>query len=225
MVKTIKLDVLKREEKQRQSKELLRSGFIPAVIYGTKTENINIKVKKHDIDKIFAHHDTSGLIDLSIDGGAAIKTIIKDEQRDVLNHGLIHLDFYKVDMKHKLDIEVPLHFINESKAVKELGGTLIKNMETIKVRCLPTELLEKIDIDISQLATFTDAVRVGDLKLPEDFELITHPEEVIVHVMEPKEEEPEVVAEAVPLAEAVATEGAETAENTEKGEKKERKEK
>ncbi len=219
MVKTIKLNATARDEKQRQSKELLRSGFVPAVLYGAKIDNINIKVKKHDIDKIFAHHDTSGLIDLSIDGGAAIKTIIKDEQRDVLKQGLIHLDFYQVDMKHKLDIEVPLHFFNESKAVKELGGTLIKNMETIEVKCLPTELLEKIDINLSQLATFGDAIRVGDLKLPDDFELITHPEEVIVHVMEPAAEEVEVVEEAIPTAEAVVPEGAGAEEKVEKKEK------
>jgi large subunit ribosomal protein L25 len=217
MVKTIKLDAIAREESQRQSKELLRSGFVPAVLYGAKTDNVNIKIKKHDIDKIFAHHDTSGLIDLSIDGGAVIKTIIKDEQRDVLKNGLIHLDFYKVDMKHKLDIEVPLHFINESKAVKELGGTLIKNMETIEVKCLPTELLEKIDIDLSLLNTFDDTIKVGDLKLPEDFELITHAEETIVHVMEPKAAEAEpVIEQAAPATDATATTGAETAEKTEK---------
>lgn len=217
MVKTIKLEALKREETQKQSKDLLRGGYVPAVLYGAKTENVNIKVKQHDINKIFSDHDTSGLIDLSVDGGAVIKTIIKDEQRDPLKNNLVHLDFYKVDMKHKLDIEVPLHFINESKAVKELGGTLIKGMETIEVKCLPTELLEKIDIDLSLLNTFDDTIKVSDLKLPGDFELITHADEVIAHVMEPKAEEPEAATEAAtPAGEAAAAAGAEASAKAEK---------
>lgn len=206
MVKTIKLEATLREEKQRESSALRRSGIIPAVLYGPKEKNINIKVKRQDVEKMFAHHDGSGLVDLCIDGAEPIKTIIKDQQVDAAKNKIIHLDFYKVNMKNKIDVEVPLHFINESKAVKELGGMLMKNIETLEVKCLPTEMLDKIDIDLSVLATFNDHIKVGDLKLPANFEVINHPKDVIAHVIEPKvtEEEPQpaVSAETAPETKA-----------------------
>ena len=192
MVKTIKLAASTREEKQKENRSLRRAGIIPAVLYGPKEKNINLKVKRQEVEKIFAHHDSSGLVDLSIDGSDPIKTIIKDQQVDTTKGVITHLDFYKVNMKHKIDVQVPLHFINESKAVKELGGMLIKNIETLEVKCLPSEMLDKIDIDLSLLNTFEDHIKVSDIKLPASFEIINHPEDVIVHVMEPKVVEEEV---------------------------------
>jgi len=205
MVKKNKLQAFSREEKQKESKKLRRSGFVPAVLYGSGSKNINLKVKRQDIEKMYAHNDVSGLIDLSIDGAEPVKTIIKDEQRDSLKDKLVHLDFYKVNMKNKIDVEVQLHFINESKAVRELGGVLIKNLETLEVKCLPSEMLEKIDIDLSALVTLDDHIRVGDLKLPEGIEVANHAEDVIAHVIEPK-----VVEEEVTPIETTETPAAET---------------
>lgn len=183
MVKTIKLDASSRKEKQKESKALRRAGIIPAVLYGQKEKNVNLKVKRQDVEKIFSHHDATGLIDLSIDGSEPIKTIIKDQQSDAIKGDIKHLDFYKVNMKHKIDVQVPLHFINESKAVKELGGMLIKNIETLEVKCLPAEMLDKIDIDLSLLNTFEDHIKVSDIKLPDNFEVLNNADDVIVHVM------------------------------------------
>jgi len=217
MVKTIKLEATSREEKQRESRALRRGGIIPAVLYGPEDKNINLKIKRLEAEKIFAHHDAAGLIDLSIDGAEPVKTIIKDKQVDAIKGKITHLDFYKVNMKNKIDVQVALHFINESKAVKELGGMLIKNMETLEVKCLPTEMLDKIDIDISVLATFGDHIRVSDLKLPASIEVMNHPEDVIAHVIEPKVAEEEVVAEVKPeTSEAAAEVKAEGEKKTQK---------
>jgi large subunit ribosomal protein L25 len=207
MVKTIKLNANLREEKGKAGRKVRHTGFVPAVLYGPGEKNVNLKIKEQEINKIFAHHDTSGLIDLSIDGAAPIATIIKDEQRQGLSDKLLHLDFYKVNMKNKIDVEIPLHFINEAKAVKELGGTLIKNFETLEVKCLPGDLLDKIDVDLSVLNTFDDTIKISDLHLSADFEITKHLEDVVAHVMEPKlqvEEEVTVAADAT--AEATADE-------------------
>jgi large subunit ribosomal protein L25 len=97
-------------------------------------------------------------------------------------------------------VEIPLHFIGESKAEKELGGTLNKSAEAVKVKCLPGELVESIEVDISNLNTYEDMIHFGDLKLAKSMELLNNPEDVVAHVMELVEEKIEepVVAEVKP---------------------------
>lgn len=197
MVKTIKLEALVRENEKLA--DVRQDGFIPAVLYGPEAENVNLKVKKKEIEKMFSHHNAGSLLDLSIGGGEPIRAIIKDEQRDRLKNNIIHLDFYRVNMKNKIEVEIPLHFINESKAVKELGGVLSKNVEILEVKCLPNDLVDKIDVDLSLLNTMDDSIKVSDLKLPESFELLNHGiQDVVAHVIELKvEEEPVVEQEPV----------------------------
>lgn len=207
MVKTVQLNVQKREESNGKAKDMRDSGFIPGVLYGSGIENINLKVKKIDLDRIYSHGNDSGLIDLEIDGKETVKAIVKDTQRNFLNNGLIHIDFYKVDMNKPIEVEIHLDFINESKAVKELGGTLIKNIESVHARCLPGDLVEKIDVDLSVLETFEDHVQIRDLVLPKGIEVINNQTDAVANVIEPRAVEEEVVAE-----EAVEKEGEEKKE-------------
>lgn len=195
MVKTIKLNASTRNGEKLS--DIKKEGFVPAVLYGPEAKNVNLKVKRQEIEKMFTHHEAGNLLDLTLDNGETIRAIIKDEQRDQLRNTLIHLDFYRVNMKKKIDVEIPLHFINESKAVKELGGTLIKNFEMIEVKCLPNDLVERIDVDLSLLNTMDDVIKISNLKLPESYEMMHHTgEDVIAHVIESKIEEEPVVEQA-----------------------------
>jgi len=119
---------------------------------------------------------------------------------------LTHADFYQVNMKEKITTEIPLHFIGEAKAIKELGGTLIKDMDSLEVECLPSDLVDHIDVDISVLNTYDDAIRVSDLQLPKGITMVHHTNEMIAAVKEPKVEveEPVAATEAAPAAGAVA---------------------
>jgi large subunit ribosomal protein L25 len=83
------------------------------------------------------------------------KSLLKEEQRNpVLRMTLIHVDFYEVDMAKEIHTEIPLHFVGESKAVKELAGVLIRSINEIEVKCLPTDLVKQIEVDISSLKYF-----------------------------------------------------------------------
>lgn len=218
MVKTIKLNAVKRTEEKPS--EIREAGFVPAVLYGPGAENINLKVKKHDIESMFTHHSAGNLLDIAIEGGETVRAIIKDAQRDPIRNTLIHLDFYKVDMSKKIEVEIPLHFANEAKAVKELGGVLIKNIEVLHAKCLPTELVDKLDVDLSMLKTMEDVIKISDLKLPASYELEKDPEEVIAHVIEPKVQVEEPVAQPVVEAEAAKTDKGEPAKEEAKKEVK-----
>jgi large subunit ribosomal protein L25 len=184
---------------KREKNERLSEDFIPAVLYGKGIENVNLKIKKTEITKIFASAGESNLITLDIEN-SSVKVLVKDIQRDVMKHTLKHLDFYQVNMKEKINTEIPLHFIGESKAVRELGGMLMKDMDTLEIECLPNDLVDHIDVDISVLDSFEAEIRMQDIKLPKGIVLLYEDHnEIVVSVKEPKvvEEEPEVVAAPV----------------------------
>jgi large subunit ribosomal protein L25 len=184
MVKKIKLIAETIKEKGDSSAELKKQGLVPAILYGKGVENIKLKVKKHGLDLAYAEAGESSLVEIEIDGKETKKVIIKDIQRDFLKDSISHVDFYQVDMSKPIEVEVPLHFINESKAEKELGGILNKNLTTITVKCLPGDLVESIDIDLSVLNTFDDIIRIADVKIPDNFEILSTPDEVVISVVE-----------------------------------------
>ena len=190
-----KIKVEKREKKEKLSKD-----FIPAVLYGKDIESQSLKMRKTEFEKIFAGAGESNLIELNLDG-TPIKTLVKDIQRNVLNHSLTHADFYQVNMKEKVVAEIPLNFIGESKAVKELGAMLNKDLDDLEVECLPGDLVDHIDVDISVLVAFDDAIRIGDLKLPAGVIATGEAEEMVASVKEPMIIEEEPVVEAVPTEE------------------------
>lgn len=188
---------LKLTAQLREPKEKLSADFIPAVLYGKGVANKNLKIKKIDFDKAFSKAGESNLIDLDF-GDGSVKVLVKDYQKDAVKGFFTHADFYQVNMKEKITAEIPLHFIGESKAIKELGGALIKDMDALEVECLPGDLVDHIDVDISVLNTYDDAIRVNDLKLAKGLSLVQHTNEVVAAVMAPKVEEEPVA----PVAEA-----------------------
>jgi len=190
---------LKAEKKEKNEK--LNPDFIAAVLYGKGVTNQSLKLKKVDFEKIFLVSGESNLINLDF-GQGEVKVLVKDTQRDVLKNTFSHVDFYQVNMKEKINTEIPLHFIGESKAVKELGGMLMREIHELEVECLPSDLVDHIDINISGLNTFDDVITIADIVLPSGFRLIhNHPEDVIVMVVEPKVEVEEAKpVEAAPVA-------------------------
>lgn len=165
------------------------TGFIPAVVYGNEVKNINIALDKTEFMHIFRNAGTSNLIDLNIADRDKFKTLIHDTQIDPILGEVIHVDFYKVNMKEKIRTEIPLKFIGDSKAVLELEGSLITPKDVIEVECLPADLIPEIEVDISVLDDFEKNIRISDLRLPDTLEVQDDPEEVIAFVEEPRSEE------------------------------------
>jgi len=209
MTKEIKLAAQKRAKSEKVA-ALRKSGLIPACMYGPNFKPEDLKVKKSDFDKVFAVAGESHLLDLSTGAGAPVKVIIKDSQRHTLSGNVIHVDFYKVDMGKKITTEIPLRFTGESKAVKELGGILVKAIESVKVKCLAKDLADFIEVDLSVLALIHDAVRLHNLKLPTGMELVSHTDEIVATVIEHKVEVEKPAEAAVPAeGEVKAEAGAE----------------
>lgn len=208
MTTKVQLNAESRSQANGKAKSIRTSDFIPAVIYGFGAGNKSVKVKKHDFEKAFAVAGEFNLVDLSIDKAPGVKVIVKDVQRDNLTNNVIHIDFYQVDMTKKISAEIPLNFIGEAKAVKELGGTLVKNMDEVEIKCLPADLVSHIDVDISGLDKFDQFIRLHDLILPQGAELAGETNEAVVGVVETKIEVEEVKpAETAPVEGEAAAEG------------------
>lgn len=186
---------LKLSAQKREKNEQLDKDYLAAVVYGHGLESQSLKLKKNEFDKIYSLGGESNLIKLTL-GGDTFNVLIKDTQRDVLKNTFIHVDFYQVNMKETVNAEIPLHFIGESKAVKELGGSLIKEVNEVKVECLPGDLVDHIDVDISVINNFEDVIRVSDIIVPKGMEMLLDLEAIVAMVVEPKVQEEEVVAVA-----------------------------
>ncbi|MFH1427120.1 MAG: 50S ribosomal protein L25 [Patescibacteria group bacterium] len=201
MTKEIKLNAAERLDSDANVNKLRTKGFLPAIIYGSGAKNQKLKINKNDFVKVYGITGESHLIDLAINDEAPVKVIIKEIQKDNIKDDIIHVDFYKVDMEKKITTEIPLDFIGEAKAVKDLGAILVKNIDSVEVQCLPGDLIDKINVDISNLNNFDDAIKLKDLNLPKGIELVSETNETVVNVMEQKEE----VVEEAPVEEEEKT--------------------
>jgi large subunit ribosomal protein L25 len=170
-------------------KQLRKTGMVPAVVYGHKVEPKAIMVATNTFTKVYEAAGESSLIDLVIGGGAPVKAIVQEIQRDALTNNVSHIDFYQVNMSEKITADVELVFEGVPPAIKELGGILVKNMSHVKIECLPGNLPHAITVDISSLKTFADNIRVSNLNIPAGVEVLSDANDTVVLVSEPRSEE------------------------------------
>jgi len=215
MSETLSLNVKTREGAGRHVASQLRTeGEIPAILYGHGVEPVNVQVKKNIFVKVLAAAGESTLVDLAVDEKAPVKVLIHDLQHDPLGSDVTHIDFYQVNMSEKINAEVELVFEGVSPAVKEQGGSLIKNLSHVEIHCLPADLLHNIIVDVSSLVTFDDVIRVKDLSISDKVEVMDDPERTVAIVEAPRTEEEMAALEedVVESVEDVEVEGAKTDE-------------
>lgn len=189
MEEKMQLKALTRSEQAKKNKKIRSQDEIPAVIYGAGLKNKNLKVIKKEFEKIYQMAGESSLFDLIIDNQPPIKVLIQDIQKDNISDKVLHIDFYQVNMDKKVTTEIELIFSGIAPAVKELNGVLMKNHDSIKVRCLPKDLVKELNIDISSLKTFSDYIYAKDLKLSPGLELLTEAKAIIAQVTPPRSDE------------------------------------
>lgn len=188
MKSELKLAAVTRQPGRQALRQLRVEGFIPAVVYGPKTENLHIQIKKNEALKLYEKAGESSLITLVIDGKDERQVIIKDIAQTNVKSQLIHMDFFQVDMAEKVTTEVELNFVGEAPVVKGLGGVIVRNFDAVEIECLPQDLINELDVDLSILANFDDHITFADLKLPKGVALSSRHElnEIIVAAEEPR---------------------------------------
>lgn len=207
---TIKLEAKSRTVTGKKLFQLRAKSIIPAVVYGHGEKSQSIELDYVKFDKVYAEAGENTIIDLEIDGKAA-KVLVADVQYDPVKNRIIHADLHKIKMNEKINANVELHFVGESKAVKEDGGSVNHAISEVEIRCLPADLIHGIEVDVSALVTFDDVIKISDLKVPANVEIVGHEDEdVVASVVGIQEEKEEVSAPAE--GEAAPAEGEAKAE-------------
>jgi len=197
----IELNVQRRSVVGKQVRRLRREGLVPAVIYGHGVESLPIQVDRRELKRALDRAGLSHLIALHLDdGGAPRMALIREVQRDALSGEVLHVDFLQVQMAEKLRTTISIHLVGESPAVKQFGGMLLQGITEVEVECLPDNLVDTIEVDISSLTELGEELTVADLPIPEGIEVLSDPQEMVVRVMAAPEEE--VEEEEAPVAPA-----------------------
>jgi large subunit ribosomal protein L25 len=202
-----------------RARKMRRAGVIPAIFYGPKRTTAAIAVRADEFKQKLARLEGSHLIRLVHDGGKDAdlhdkSVLLREVQRHPVTGDVLHVDFFEVDLTERLTVSVALRFVGKAVGVVE-GGILQPILREIEVECLPTEIPEFIEIDVSHL-TIHQAVHLSEVKLPDGVVAMGEPSQPLVSVLPPSVEEakPAEGAEAVPV-EGAPAEGAAVAPGAE----------
>jgi large subunit ribosomal protein L25 len=222
---------------KNDARRVRRDGKIPAVVYGAGKQALTVSVDPRQVSRIL-HSETghNTVFDLAVDGERT-KAMIVDWQYEPIKGSLLHIDLKRIAMDQKLRVNVPIELVGEPAGVKQQGGILEQITREVEVECLPGDIPNAIELDVSELV-FGTVLRVSDLPKNDKLKYLTDPEQPVAHIITIKEEEVPA-AEAI-VGDAAATpaepevikkgkqeteEGAAEAEKPEKAEKSEKKEK
>ncbi len=198
----------------KKLKKMRHEGLVPANVFGPEFKSVSVSVPFKDFAKTYKTAKETGVIYLSLNK-EEVPVLIKQVQRHPVTDDILHVDFRKVDLKKKIQTEVPVKTTGVSEAVAQKSGVLLTLSETLLVEALPQDIPQAIEVDISSIKELGQEIKVADLPKSTAYEIKTPVEKVVVSVVEHKEESvtpettaaaPEVIGEAP--VEGVPAEGA-----------------
>jgi len=201
-LETLEIQVEARDkQRKRDARRLLRNGKIPAILYGPKTAAVGLALDKKEFSRRVAGLQGSHLVRLK-SGAAALAekvALVKDMQFHPISGEVIHADFYEVDLTARIQVHVPLHFVGKAVGIAR-GGILQPIVREIEVECLPLDIPEFFNVDVTAL-DIGDSVHIEDLQMPEGVASMAEENLALVSVVPPTVEA--APAAAAPVAEAV----------------------
>lgn len=211
----IKLDVTQGAYKT--AKEARNADHIPMVYYGKGVKSINFSADYQDFRRVYKKAGKSTIITIVNEKNQQFPVLVQEIQYHPVTDKIIHIDLKAIDLNKPITAKIPLVFVGQSLAVKDEGGVLVANKDTVTVECLPKDLIHEIEVDISPLVDFHAVIKVADLKVPDTIKILDAKEINVATVAAPRMEEELVTA--APVAEGVvAAEGEAVAEGEEKKE-------
>jgi large subunit ribosomal protein L25 len=193
---------------------LRREGIIPANVYGHGVPSASVQVGEREFERLAGRAGGSTLVTLNGLGGTPRTVLLKRVERIPTTGRLRHIDFYQVQEREKLQVDVSLQFTGTSEAVERQDGTLLQALSHVRVESYPRDLPSALEVDLGVLKDFDAAIHVRDLKVPAEVTILNDADEMVAKVLPPRvREEADEAAEAAAPAEAEAVaEGQTTAE-------------
>lgn len=211
-METLEIQVEARDkQRKRDARRLLRAGKIPAVLYGPKTAAVGLSLDKKEFSRRVAGLQGSHLVRLKSAAATLAEKValVKDMQFHPITGDVIHADFYEVDLTAKIQVHVALHFVGKAAGIVN-GGILQPILREIEVECLPLDIPEFFNVDVSAL-DIGDSIHINDLQMPEGVVSAAEDNLALVTVVAPTVEATSSTAapaEAAPAAPADAKAGA-----------------
>ena len=185
---------------KNEARRLRAKGMIPAVVYGGKSDAVAVAVDPKTLLRVLrSEAGRNTILSLDLGDGGKTSAILKSWQVDPVNEKFIHADFYRIAMDVALKVKVPIHTVGEARGVKVDQGILESIMREVEVECLPGDIPERIDVDVTDLGIH-GAIRVSDLKISDKVKILDEADQIVVHVVSVKDE-------AAPAAAATPAEG------------------
>jgi large subunit ribosomal protein L25 len=190
------LTATRRTETGKSVSHLRKAGRLPAVVFGHGLASISVSLDAHEFEHVRRAAHSNTIIELKIDGKDVHRVLVHGVQVDPRTRHMLHVDLFELKSGEEVTVEIPLHTIGESYAVERLGGTLLHNVDRVKVRALPEKLPEALEYSIEPLKDFDVAIHLRDLPLPAGITLLSDPDEVVAKVAAPHVIEEPVAVEA-----------------------------
>lgn len=214
------LKVEKRDVIGKKVKKIRKEGLVPGNVYGKGMESVAVQLPYKDFVEAFKKVHETGLIDIVLDG-KSIPVLIHNVQFDPKSQTPVHTDFFKVNLTEKITAKIPVVVVGEPKAVTDKIGLLEQPTMEIEVEALPTDLPEKFEVNVENLAAVDEQIVVSDIKVDPEVTVISEPSQVVFKIGElvTKEMEEQAAADEAEVAEAAAetVEGAEEAADKAEG--------
>jgi large subunit ribosomal protein L25 len=204
----IVLNANRRDVIGKQVKALRREGKLPAVIYGHGVEPTAITLDALETNKVLSSVGASTLINIDLEG-EEYTVLVRDRQQHVLHRHLLHVDFQALSMTETVRASVALVLGEEdAPAVKDFGAMIITGVESLEIECLPSDLVDRIVVDVTGIESIGDSILVQDLPVPKGITILDDPETMVVVATAPaaEEVEEEEVEEGLELEEMVEPE-------------------
>lgn len=179
----LELSAQERTLTGKQVRRLRREGWLPAILYGPDAKSRPLQVPAAAAEAVIGQAGTSHLITLTISGEpSALPVLVRGLQRDPIRRTLLHIDFYRVEMDKPITMEIPIVLVGSSPVVERREGILLQGKQTLEIECLPRDLIEAVEVDLTNLTEVDQQITVGDLRLPPTIRVLDNPEEMIVRV-------------------------------------------
>jgi large subunit ribosomal protein L25 len=198
MTDKIILEAQKRTVKGKKVGQLRRDGILPGIIYGRigkeQIEPVLIQLDLHEASKTIKKLTVSSLVSLEVDG-EEYPVVLREAQKDIIYGTLRHVDFMAVSLTEKLQTMVPIELIGQAPAEINMAAVVVTGISELEIECLPQDMPERIEVDATVLVDMESAIYVRDLDLPDTYDVLTDPDELIAGVtyvsIEEEEEEEE----------------------------------
>jgi len=203
------------------ARRLRREGMTPGIVYGGKGDNVAVAVDPKALKKVLrSEAGRNTILKLDLPGGGSTNAILKSWQVDPIKETFLHADFYRIAMDVAIKVTVPVHVRGEARGVKVDGGILELILREIAVECLPGDIPERIEVDVTDLG-INGALRISDVPVTAKVKILENADQVVVHVVSVKEEEAPTPGVAAPVEGEAAAETPTQPEVIKKGKKEE----